>query len=223
MPAPDSGGIPSFAPRFPLKRAVPALPLSNWKDSTHMKTFRSFIPPLAAMLMTATGGASARGVLIDKSEIRFGARQQGKNVEGRFRKWKANVDFRPGDLPGSSAGFEIDLASMDLPSEDSESEICGPFWFDIAKFPMAKFASSELRDLRGDRYEIAGTLALNGIAKDVVVPVKLKKDAAGNSVAEGDITVRRSEYSVGDRMCADLDAIANEVTLHVRMVLPPFN
>ena len=36
-----------------------------------MKPFRSFVPPLAAMLLAASGGAVAQGVLIEKSEIRF--------------------------------------------------------------------------------------------------------------------------------------------------------
>lgn len=188
-----------------------------------MTTFRSFIPPLAAMLMTAAGGSSAQGVLIDKSEIRFVSKQLGVNVEGRFRKWKANVDFRPKDLPRSRAGFEIDLASIDLASEESESEVRRPIWFDTAKFPVAKFASSEVRDLGGDRYEIAGTLSLKGVAKEVVVPVKLKKDAAGNNVAEGEFKIQRLEYRVGEGMWADTDTIANEVTVRVRMVLPPLN
>ena len=188
-----------------------------------MKTFRSFIPPLATMLMTATGGASAHGVLIDKSEIRFVSKQKGGNVEGRFRKWKANVDFRPKDLPRSRAGFEIDLASIDLASEESESEIRRPIWFDTAKFPIARFASSEVRDVGGDRYEIAGTLSMKGVAKDVVVPVKLNKDAGGNSVAEGEFTIKRLEYRVGEGMWADTDTIANEVTVRVRMVLPPLD
>ena len=186
-----------------------------------MKPFRSFIPPLAAMLMAASGGASAQGVLIDRSEIRFVSKQMGVNVEGRFRKWKANVDFRPNDLAKSKAGFEIELASIDLASEESESEIRRPLWFDTAKFPIAKFASTGMKDLGGDRFEIAGTLSMKGIAKDVVVPVVLKKDGAGNSVAEGQFTVRRLEFKVGEGLWADTDAVANEVTVRIRMVLPP--
>jgi polyisoprenoid-binding protein YceI len=186
-----------------------------------MKTFRSFIPPLAAMLLAAAGGTAAQGVLIDKSEIRFVSKQMGVNVEGRFRRWKASVDFRPGDLARSSAGFEIDLASIDLASGASEAEVRRAAWFDTAKFPVAKFASTGIRSLGGDRYEIAGTLSLKGLAQDVVVPVALKRDAAGNSVAEGEFKVRRLDFKVGEGMWADTDTIANDVTVRVRMVQPP--
>src|SRR5258708_29359047 len=73
-----------------------------------MRLFRPFIPSLAMLLM-ASSGASSQGVLIDKSEVRFISKQLGMNVEGRFRKWKANVDFRPKDLAHSKANFEIDV------------------------------------------------------------------------------------------------------------------
>ena len=185
-----------------------------------MKPFRSIIPPLAAMLMAASGAASAQGVLIDKSEIRFVSKQMGVNVEGRFRKWKANMDFRPKELAKSKADFEIELASIDLASDDSETEVRRPLWFDTAKYPVAKFASTGMKDLGGDRYEIAGTLTIKGMSKGIVVPVALGKDAAGNSVAEGQFTVKRLEFRLGEGLWADTDTVANEVLVRVRMVLP---
>jgi polyisoprenoid-binding protein YceI len=186
-----------------------------------MQPFRTFIPPLAAMLMAASGGAGAQGVLIDKSEIRFVSKQLGAAVEGRFRKWKANVDFRPKDLAQSRAEFEIELASIDLASEETETEIRRPVWFDTAKFPVARFTSSAVKDLGADRYEISGRLSLKGTTKDVVIPVVLKKDAAGNSVAQGQFTLNRLDYRIGDGPWADGNTVANEVAVRIRMVLPP--
>ena len=87
--------------------------------------FRSFIPPLGMMLLAA-GQAGAQGVLIDKSEIRFISRQMGVNVEGRFRRWKANIVFVPKDLGRSKADFDIELGSIDLASDESEAELKRP-------------------------------------------------------------------------------------------------
>ncbi len=121
-----------------------------------MKPYRSFIPPLAAMLMAGPGGAFAQGVLIDKSEIRFVSKQMGVNVEGRFRKWKANVDFRPQELAKSRAEFEVELASIDLASEDSEAEVRRETWFDTATISRSRDSRRPAsEDLGGDRYEIA--------------------------------------------------------------------
>ena len=186
-----------------------------------MQSLRSFIPSLAAMLLAASGGASAQGVLIDKSDIRFVSKQMGVNVEGRFRKWKANVDLRPQELAKSKAEVEIELASIDLASEDSEAEVRRPTWFDTARFPVARFASTSIRDLGGERYEIAGTLSLKGVARDVTVPVTLRKDAAGNSVADGQFTLKRLDFKIGEGVWADTDTVANDVLVRLRMVLPP--
>jgi len=185
-----------------------------------MVLLRSFIPSLGALLLAA-GHADAQGLLIDKSEIRFVSKQLGVNVEGRFRKWKANIVFLPKNLAKSKAEFDIDLGSVDLASEDSETEMKGKMWFDTAKFPVAHFASTSIRDMGGNRYDIAGQLSLKGTKHDAVIPIVLRKDAAGNSVAEGTFTVKRLDYNIGEGLWADTDTVANEVIVRVRMVLPP--
>src|SRR6202165_2081189 len=118
-----------------------------------MMRFRSFIPSLGMMLLAA-GQAGAQGVLIDKSGIRFISRQMGVNVEGRFRRWKANIVFVPKDLERSKADFDIELGSIDLASDESETEIKRPLWFDTAKFPAAHFASYARRNIGGGKFEM---------------------------------------------------------------------
>jgi polyisoprenoid-binding protein YceI len=185
-----------------------------------MPLLRSFVPTLGALLLAAAQ-AAAQGVLIDKSEIRFVSKQMGVNVEGRFRKWKANIAFNPKDLGHSKADLEIDLGSIDLASEESESEVKGNVWFDTAKFPVAKFVSSAIREAGPERYEVAGALTIKGITKDAVVPIALRKDASGNSVAEGSFAVKRLDFHVGEGEWADPTTVANDVLVRVRMVLPP--
>ena len=185
-----------------------------------MKPFRSLVPLLAAMLLAASSGATAEGVLIDKSEIRFVSKAMGASVEGRFRRWKANVDFRPSDPAKSKASLEVELASIDVASEATEAEARRAAWFDTAKFPVATFTSTAVRALGGDRYEIAGALAMKGVTKDIVVPVALRKDAGGNAVAEGQFTLKRLDFKIGEGEWADTNAVANDVVVRVRMVLP---
>jgi polyisoprenoid-binding protein YceI len=172
-------------------------------------------------LSAAATAAQAQGVLVDRSDIRFVANQLGVNVEGRFRKWKADVVFLPQEVARSKAEFDIDLGSIDLASEDSEQEIRGRLWFETAKFPVAHFASTSIRDLGGDKYEIAGELTLKGIKRGAVVPVTVRKDSAGNRVAEGSFSLMRLDYRIGEGMWADTATVKNEVVVRVRIVLPP--
>jgi polyisoprenoid-binding protein YceI len=173
------------------------------------------------MLLLAANQAVAEEVLIDRSDIRFVAKQLGVNVEGRFRKWTANVVFLPGALDKSRAEFDIDLASVDLASAESESELKGPAWFDSARFPRAHFASTAIKDQGGGKYEIVGALSLKGVARPCVVPVTLRTDAAGNRVAEGKFSLKRLDYRIGEGLWADTDTVANDVIVSARIVLPP--
>jgi polyisoprenoid-binding protein YceI len=180
---------------------------------------------LAAMLLAAfplaAGRAGAQDVLRDKSEIRFVSKQMGVNVEGLFRRWKANVVFLPADLARSKAEIDIDIGSIELASAEAEAEARGPMWFDAARFPSARFASASIRSLGGERYEVAGELAIKGVARPAVVPVTLGKDSSGNSVVEGSFAVKRLDYKLGEGMWADTDVVANDVIVRFRMVLPP--
>jgi len=182
--------------------------------------WRSFIPSLG-MLLLAASQAGAQGLLIDKSEIRFVSKQLGVNVEGKFRKWKANIVFLPKELARSKAEFEIDLGSIDLASDESETEIKSPQWFNTAKFPVARFASTSIRHVGADKYEIAGKLTLKGVTREVLVPIAVKKDTTGNSIAEGSFPVKRTDYKVGEGMWSDTELVDNDVIVRIRMVLPP--
>lgn len=173
----------------------------------------------AALALLAPALAPAQGIVPAKSEIRFVSRQMGVDVEGRFRRFRADVDWRPNDLAHARADFTIELASIDLASEEAESEVRRTDWFDAARFPVATFTSSAIRATGPDRYEIAGKLALKGVARDVVVPVVLRKDAAGATVAEGQFTLKRLAFRIGEGPWADPSVVADDVLVRVRMTL----
>ena len=175
---------------------------------------------VASLLLAVATQASADGVLVDKSEIGFVTKQMGVNFEGRFRKWKANIVFFPTNLAKSKAELDIDLASIDLQSDDSDAEAKGPLWFDMAKYPIAHFASTSMKSLGSDKFEIVGPLTIKGVTKNVVVPIAVKKDASGNQVAEGTFIVKRLDYGIGLGLWSDTQTIANEVVVKIRMVLP---
>lgn len=176
---------------------------------------------LAAVLTLAAPVARADTVLADRSEIAFTTRQMGVNFDGRFRKWKADIVFRTAALAQSKAEIDVDLASVDLASSDAETEARGPLWFDTAKFPVARFSSTSIRDLGGNRYEVTGKLSLKGITRDYVVPITVRTDPAGNRLAEGSFAVKRLQHKVGEGEWADTGTVADDVVVRVRMALAP--
>jgi polyisoprenoid-binding protein YceI len=172
-------------------------------------------------LVLAAGFAHADGVVVARSEIAFTMKQMGVNFDGRFRKWQASVVLLPNALDKSKAEIDVDLSSVDLASAESETEAKGPLWFNTAKFPVAHFASTSIKALGGDRYEIAGKLSLKGITRDCVVPVAVKTEAGGNRIADGGFSLKRLEYRIGEGEWADTGTVDNDIRVRVRMVLSP--
>jgi len=182
---------------------------------------RRAVASLGCILALAAGAACADPVIADRSEIAFTIKQLGVNFDGRFRKFSGDVVFRPAALEQSKAEIDVDLASVDLASADSESEAKGPLWFDTAKFPVAHFGSTAIRKVGDNRYAVTGKLSVKGIVREYVVPVTVKNDASGNRVAEGTFSVKRLDHKVGEGEWADPDTVANDVIVRFRLVLPP--
>jgi polyisoprenoid-binding protein YceI len=184
-------------------------------------TVRAVLSIALGSLMLAIVPARAAGVLVDKSEIAFTMKQMGVKFDGRFRKWTADVVFQPQALGNSRADVDVDLASVDLASAESEAEAKGPLWFNAGKFPVAHFASTSVTEVGGNRYEIAGKLSLKGITRECRVPIVVRADAAGNRIAEGSFSLKRLDYKIGEGEWSDTDTVANDIVVRFRMVLAP--
>lgn len=189
-----------------------------------MTVRRKLFPALAALAVScafAGTAANASGIDVAKSEIAFTMKQMGARFDGRFRQWKADVDFDPKSLATSKAVIDVDLGSVDLASDESDTAAKGSLWFDTARFPVAHFASTAIRDLGANRYEVTGRLTLKGIAHDCTVPLAVATDATGTRVAAGTFSLRRLDYRIGEGEWADTGVVDNDILVRVRMVLAP--
>ncbi len=182
---------------------------------------RHLLQSILCAAILAAGAARADGVVAGKSEIGFTMKAMGVDFDGRFGKWKADIVFQPKALATSKAVIDIDLGSIDFASEESDTEAKGPLWFDTVKFPVAHFASTSIRDVGGNRYEVAGKLTLKGLTRDCVVAIALRTGPAGERSAEGTFALKRLEYRIGEGEWADTGTVGNDILVHVRMVLSP--
>jgi polyisoprenoid-binding protein YceI len=157
-------------------------------------------------------------VQLDKSQITFVFKQMGVPVDGRFRKFNAQVAFDPAKPASSRAQVEIDLASIDAGAQEADDEVKSKNWFNIQQFPTAKFVSSAVKPLGGDRYEVAGKITIKGKTRDIVAPVSVKQE--GNSaLLDGAFTLKRLEYGVGAGPWSDVDTVADEVQIKFKLLV----
>jgi len=176
-----------------------------------------------ALLVLATTlcapAAAQQKILPAQSSIRFVTKQMNVAVDGEFRRFDATVAFDPKKPEATKAEFEVDLASIDLGNPEGETEARAKPWLNVAAFPQARFVASSVKALGGNRYEAAGTLTIKGVSQNVVAPFTLA-EASGVRIVEGQFTMKRLQYKIGEGAWAATDTVADEVLVKFKFALP---
>jgi polyisoprenoid-binding protein YceI len=176
---------------------------------------------VAVILACAVAGLSAHAQKIDpaKSRIRFVTKQMNVPVEGAFKKFDANVAFDPAKPDATKADFEVDLGSIDLGSDEGDTEAKRKAWLDVDAFPKAKFAAASVKSLGGGKFEARGPLTIKGVSQNIVAPFTVT-EAGGVRTVDGEFPLKRLQYKIGEGVWADTDTVADEVLVRFHFVIP---
>lgn len=153
-----------------------------------------------------------------QSEIGFVSKQMGVPVEGRFKKFDAQITFDPAKPQTGKIAFTVDIASATLGSPEPDAELPKAEWFNTAKFPQATFQSSSIKALGGGKFDVAGKLAIKGASQDAVIPVTLTASGA-TTMATGSFSLKRLAYKIGEKEWADTSMVADDVQVKFKLAL----
>jgi polyisoprenoid-binding protein YceI len=153
-----------------------------------------------------------------QSEIAFTSKQMGVPVDGKFKKFDAQVTFDPKTPDAAKIAFNIDIGSATLGSAETEAELVKPDWFNTKLFPQATFQSSAVKATGPGKFDVAGKLVIKGASHDVVVPVALAQ-AGGNTTASGTFVIKRLDFKIGDGDWKDTSMVANDVQVKFKLTL----
>jgi polyisoprenoid-binding protein YceI len=152
----------------------------------------------------------------DKSAVNFTYKQMGVSVDGRFKRFTSQLSFDPAKPTAAKVTFDVELASVDTGAPEGDDEVAGKPWFNTKAFPTARFVSSSVKPLGGNKYEVAGQLNIKGKTQEVLVPATFTPQ--GNSgIFEGNFTIRRADFSIGEGSWAKFDIVANDVLIKFRI------
>ena len=118
---------------------------------------RSFALGAVALGLSVSALAQQK-LLPEQSEITFVARQMGVPLDGKFRKFDAQISFDVAKPQTSKIAFTVDVGSATLGSRETDAELPKAPWFNVPKFPQASFQSSSVKALGGGKYQITGVL-----------------------------------------------------------------
>lgn len=136
---------------------------------------------------------------------------------GRFDRFDATLDFDPDDPAASRLSAEIDPASIDFNLPKFEQDLRGPDWFDVARYPEARFASRAIAITGENTGRVTGDLTLHGVTQPVTLDVTF--NGGGDSLVTGRYTLgfagtgtlSRSAFGLGGYA----PAVGDEVTLEL--------
>ena len=76
-----------------------------------------------------------------------------------------------------------------------------------------------MKSLGGGKFEARGPLAIKGVSQEIVAPFTLT-EAAGVRTVDGQFSLKRLQYKIGEGPWADTETVADEVVVRFRFTLP---
>lgn len=178
---------------------------------------------LILLLVAAPAAAQAPAWAVDHaaSRVGFTAWQSGTPVPGTFERFEAAIRFARDRLAESSVDVRIDVASVTTGSMDRDQTITSPSLFHAEAFPQARFSADSFVHREDDIYVAKGELTMRGETHPVDLPFQLEIEAREgtlHAVADGEVTVQRLRWGIGQGQWQDTSVVPNEVRIEIHLV-----
>ena len=170
---------------------------------------------LSTIALGSAQAASYQAVVPEKSAITFSYKQMGVAMDGKFKKFNAQVSLDTAKLDKAKGSIDIDLASIDTGSSEADQEVVGKSWFNVAAHPKASFVLKGLKSTGANQYEATGQLSIKGQTRELHAPLKLSPQGA----LTGSFVLKRADFGIGEGMWAKFDVVANEITVNFNLNL----
>lgn len=169
---------------------------------------------LLISLLIATSALAAQAATLQPatSDVSFTFKQMGVPVDGKFKKFEAQLDFDAKKPEAGKIAFTVDLGSVSLGDAEFDAEVAKAPWFDTKRNGKATFVSSGIKATGPAKYDVAGKLTIKGASRDVVVPITV-----ASGVASGSVAIKRLDFKIGDGEWADTSMVANDVTVKFKL------
>lgn len=155
----------------------------------------------------------------ENSKITFVASKVTGSHHGGFEKFSGVIDYA-GQPEKSHVVITIDTSSVTTDTPDLTKHLKTADFFDVAKFPQARFESTEIKTggEKGATHTITGNLQLHGVTKSITFPATIVV-SPGVITVDSTFSINRKDFGINYAGAAD-NLIRDEVvlTLHVRGV-----
>lgn len=159
---------------------------------------------------------------IDSAQSSFqfvGAKLSGTH-EGAFEKLKGNITVSPNAIKEGKVEVEIDVNSLKIEPEKLAGHLKSPDFFDVEKFPTAKFVSTKIESGdKADSFKVTGNLSLHGVTKSISFPTTAHV-TEGAAHFQAEFAINRKDFDVVYPGMPD-DLIKDDVLIKLNLQAKP--
>jgi polyisoprenoid-binding protein YceI len=88
-------------------------------------------------------------------------------VRGRFREFEGTLEAAEDDPSNSRAYGTVNVASIETGDLDRDAHLRSPDFFDVERYPEARFESIRIEHVEEGAYRIAGNLTIKEVTREV--------------------------------------------------------
>jgi polyisoprenoid-binding protein YceI len=136
----------------------------------------------------------------DHSGVGFSIRHFVSNVPGRFDDFEGTIKYDKLAPAASGVEFTVRTASINTGNADRDEHLRSADFFDVKKYPILTFTSTEVKGRDANTLDVTGDLTLHGVTRRVTIPVTFlgtvrtpNGEKAGFEVV---FTLNRRDYGV---------------------------
>ncbi|MGZ6705543.1 MAG: YceI family protein [Solirubrobacteraceae bacterium] len=135
------------------------------------------------------------------SNVEFQVKHLGiATVRGAFRRFEGTLEI-PSDLASAKAFGTVEVASVDTNEPQRDEHLRSADFFDAATHDKLTFASTAIRPLDEETFEITGDLTLHGVTRPITLKAEItgtEEDPWGNERVGLEVTgsLSRGDYGM---------------------------
>ena len=141
------------------------------------------------------------------------------NSTGAVRVKEGVLTFDDADWAKSKVDVTLDIASLQFGDKTWNEHMSAPKFFNVAKFPTARFVSTKVEKLSDTTGKVTGTLTLLGVAKPVTLMLtknKVDKNPMSNKPYAGFSAtgmLKRTDWGMNEYVPNIADSVAIRIEL----------
>lgn len=161
-------------------------------------------------------GAQTFKITPENSKVEFVGSKVTGSHNGSFQKFSGETHYT-GDVTTSHVTITMETDSITTDDDGLTKHLKTPDFFDVAKYPQAKFESTAIKagGDKGASHTVTGNLTLHGVTKSVTFPatIAVAPDAV---TVDSTFTINRKDFGINYAGAAD-NLIRDDVVLTLKV------